>query len=737
MAYPGIPIPPRGFTDLKSAWDHPLAAPGDKHFCYMIGVCVDFLPITKSRGSDYTMKLTLHDPYWVDGIGMAFQLFVKKESHAPQVTNQGDVIIFHSAGTLYNPRMGKVALSNYSSTWSVLDYDSLRNSTADDFSDVVIHRSDRDGVKAPIPNVEEIKYAKAILELEDSSSWKGLQGQTSLETNNIMAANGGTPSMVRGKERSISSLTIPVDRDYYVDILAEVRRIYTTDMRMELSVTDYTDENPSLFDCKPESDENAHDPGDQFGYIASSHKAWPGPWGRRTFNITLWEPHRSYAVASVTHGSLIQFRNVHVKVDQQAKLEGIVHQDKLYPDKVLVSAHKPYEAETNEPLRDLLKRKKAYEDHCKRSGLRFVRDADPKKLPSHSKLDQANGRAISPQLEEAPRDAKAAKRNKRNKQKQKKKAASAAKNGLDDANERSAGLAEKAVSSLAANAHVRTVTSTQSLISISSILEPSTRQQKTMAGNIWIAPFVNQRYKSKVKVIDFYPNNLEDFAVRAKRKSEYAEAGIDSDDDEENEKADNTPHDHDESSSEDANSDGGNDSDAMAVDNEEGIPSNKKRRSKWEWRFALTITDPNTSPTNASDDKVIRLIVTGDGAEHLLRASACNLRKSPNALAQLREKLFILWGNLEELLTEQLSTSRSRAGSGDVNTDAADQDRDRRSALSLVQKHYKSQPFECFIEEYGVLKAKKTRIRNDGSIGNGDRMEDWERCFRICKTTIA
>jgi protection of telomeres protein 1 len=731
MAYPGIPTPPKGFADLKSVWDHPLTAPGDKHFCAMIGVCVDFLPVAKSRGTDWTMKLTLHDPYFIDGIGMAFQLFVKKESHAPTLMNQGDVVIFHNAGTLYNARLGKIATSNYSSTWSILEVESLRNSTAEDFSDVVIYRSDRDGVKAPIPNIEQIKYAKAILELEDATSWAGPQKQTSLETNNIMAAAGGTPNMARGKDRMISHLTVPIDRDYYVDVLAEVRRIYSTDMRMELSVTDYTDENRNLYDYKPENDNDGHDAGDKYGYIVNTHKAWPGPWGRRTLNVTLWEPHRSYAIANIVHGSLIQLRNVHVKQDPQgAKLEGIVHQDKLYPDKVLVSTHKPYEAETNEPLRELLKRKKAYEDHCKRSGLRFVRDADPKKLHSIPKSDQPNGRSTSPQPEEAPRDAKAAKRNKKNKQKQKKKAAAAAKDGGNDASERLAGVAEKAVSSLAANAHVRTVTSTQSLISVASILDPSTREQKTMAGNVWIAPFVNQRYKSKVKVIDFYPNNLEDFAVRLKGKSEYAEAGIGSADEDEEE--DEAPNGHDESSS-----DGDNDSDAMAVDDEENTSANKKRRSKWEWRFALTITDPNTNPTNARGDNAIHLIVTGDGAEHLLRASACNLRKSPQALAQLREKLFILWGNLEELLTEHLSTSRTRAGSGNADMDPADQDRDRQSALGLVQKHYKSQPFECFIEEYGVLKAKKLRMRADGSTGIGDRMEDWERCFRICKTTVA
>ena len=707
MAYGGRPpVVPRGFTDLQTAWNQPLAKPKDKFTCDMIGVCVDVLPLTKSKGTDWTMKVTLHDPYWASGPGMVFQLFFRDEALAVPI-HQGDVVIFRAAGTYFHEKLGKVAWSQFSSTLAVLEYQSLCDTEIEDFNKFKTHRSRKDGRLAPAPNVEQIKYAKDILALEDQSSWQTPAKATSLQINSIKAANGGTASVTPPKFKLISELATPSDKYTYVDMVVEVRRVYTTDLRMELSVTDYT-ENPVLYDYKPESENGTgYDHGDQYGYASSSHKSWPGPWGRRTFGVTLWEPHRSWAVTNIQHGSLINLRNVHIKLDSaDSKLEGVCHTDTRFPEKLLVSTMRPYEAEQNPQLRNLLSCKKTYEDACKSSGLRFIRDADPNKIQS----SKTNGTSGLPQLEEQPRNAKATK-NRRNKKKTRAKAAATtskktnAGGAVDSADATSKDTETQP--SLAPNAHVRIVQNNQSSIRISDILDPKTRLQTTFEGNTWTAPFVNRRYKSKVRVVDFFPDRLEDFVVRVKQ-SQYAAAGLGDDDDEEILDAS-------------GDSSDGNNSDAMSLDND-GDADNTKR-AKWEWRFALIVTDADqpSKTTSSTERPQMTLIVSGAAAEYLLRDSACNLRKKPGALNALREKMCVLWGDLEELKSEAWTAIEAN-GTEIYDEEAV------KSAMEKVQTQYRSKPFECFIEEYGVLKERGLQE---------NKAEDWERCFQMVRTTIA
>lgn len=89
-------------------------------------------------------------------------------------------------------------------------------------------------------------------------------------------------------------------------------------------------------------------------------------------------------------------------------------------------------------------------------------------------------------------------------------------------------------------------------------------------------PFVNARYRARVRVVDFKPDNLEDFAQPVGDPSY----------------------------------------DDLASDAEEdwdGIPKG------WEWAFCLLVEDAlSTSPEKTR----MRLIVANDGAEHLLKMDA-------------------------------------------------------------------------------------------------------------------
>lgn len=81
-----------------------------------------------------------------------------------------------------------------------------------------------------------------------------------------------------------------------------------------------------------------------------------------------------------------------------------------------------------------------------------------------------------------------------------------------------------------------------------------------------------------------------------------------------------------------------------------------------------------------------------------------SLRKNPQNLNMLKEKLFILWGNLEEL------KSASAAAPG--------------NEVSKTPKT-SSNSFECCIQEYGVLDGP-----DPGNIQN------WKRVHRMFGTTV-
>ena len=111
------------------------------------------------------------------------------------------------------------------------------------------------------------------------------------------------------------------------------------------------------------------------------------------------------------------------------------------------------------------------------------------------------------------------------------------------------------------------------------------------------------------------------------------------------------------------------------------------------------------------------------GPFHLTRLIYCSLHKCPETLAQLREKLFILWGNLEEMKEKRMQQSVSGEGQdiGDANKVS------KKDSLSSL-------PFACCIKEYGV-RCKHKSLPDGLGCRNPDCF-GWERRFAMFGTTI-
>lgn len=103
-----------------------------------------------------------------------------------------------------------------------------------------------------------------------------------------------------------------------------------------------------------------------------------------------------------------------------------------------------------------------------------------------------------------------------------------------------------------------------------------------------------------------------------------------------------------------------------------------------------------------------------------------SLRKAPKALAELREKLFLMWGDLEEQKGRR-STALQPIG---------------ENAGHLEKEEIpKSKAFHCCLKEYGVKKKihrsdEREDIGNEGSQAEVDNDWVWERRWRMFGTTI-
>ena len=118
--------------------------------------------------------------------------------------------------------------------------------------------------------------------------------------------------------------------------------------------------------------------------------------------------------------------------------------------------------------------------------------------------------------------------------------------------------------------------------------------------------------------------------------------------------------------------------------------------------------------------------------------SLSSLRKSPTSLAALREKLFLLWGNLEEQKPRNSSAPRQIDGN---------------SRSPNKKETRQNRPFQCCLKEYGVKKRIEQhveKVESDSGNEGGSESEGqsgqerinfksnwtWERRWRMFGCTI-
>lgn len=650
-----VPLP-ANFIYLQNA----LTAEKGKEQYNVIGVCVDFLPAVKSGGTDYTIKFTLHDQSWETGLGMVIRFFNKNVTVLPDIRDQGDVVILRNVKTFeFNGTI--TAVSNSASSWVVLPYAQLEQMNSSEDLKTHARRLPMDPSlhqhQGALPNPDELLYAKWIARQECASAWRPLPPATALQVSQIMSSSGGRPPPRQTKFRWIEELDLPDVRGHiFVDLLGEVRRKYSpNNSTVELYLTDYTS-HEGLYDYRYDDNSDSRD-GDPFGYIESTSAKWPGPWGRMTINVTLWDTQAEYATSNVNEGNFVYLRNVQIKMDKSgSRLEGQCRQDRAYPTKINIEIKRAREDKENGQLKELLSRKLKYEEKASAENLRFSRHAQTAlKRPREGGNEPAG-------------ESKNKKTRGRNRRKQKPKFES------QQGEENSAAVHDEVT--LKPNTNVRCNYPDVACKTIEDILDSGTLERKTANNKTFWLPFQNCTYKAKVRVVDFFPDNIADFAA-PRRITDYDILS-------------------------DVENDGSSDVEVMPADGDE---------VKWEWRFFLLVEDARSPSDDQEQRAQMELLVAENDGEFLLKMDACDLRDKENAqhLATLKEKLFLLWGDLQEK-KEESSTQDSLA----IKPNAC--------------------PFECLIKEYGVAARRTCEGQGEGEVAKDSLRYD--RMFRLFGTTI-
>ncbi|KAI4138163.1 MAG: hypothetical protein LQ341_004786, partial [Variospora aurantia] len=654
--------PPAGYVSVGSLSSHV------NHEVSIMGIVTDFQPPTKSKGKDWTCSLRLADSSTYDD-GIKVRLFRPMEVELPVIERNGDVVILERVKITSYSGM-TTGLSTYTTTWTLLPAPSIPETAP--VGTLSIKHS-RVSVKGSSPTQEQIRYAIALCNSRPREAY-----DSSLATNPTSSApkelsSSGTHSIPRTSSALITStssigrrdkfaLIKDVCVDAFYDLVGQVVKVYPGNGVTELYLTDYTS-NPSLYNYEWGREDHDGGVGDDdllYGTASDTRRKWPGPFGKYTLAVSLFPPHSYYAQRNVKENDFVFLRNTRIKYDRDrnGKIEGSLHTDKLYADRIDVTIVNDHD---DERVKDVLRRKLEY-------GKKFQRQQEDfnklNKLSSKGPPDQALA------LEELTRGQKRKqaevqklsktqlrKRKKQEREEARLKRLEEMKSDDEEEDKDSTdpfqvhikpanrtGNDEKSPSippTITLNKNIRSSNPNVLPRSLSSILSLDTHAFTTPSGTPLTLPFQNIKSRALVRVVDFFPDQLIDFAVPKHKKSEY-----------------------------DVLSDYSQES----SDDHQSLPSdtnseNDDTISNWEWRFALVLEDASPGRTER-----LSVYVSTTDAVFLTKLDPCNLRHRPQALAALRERLFLLWGDLEERKSGGLQ------GSGTA----------------------KGLPFECCIKEYGI-----------------------------------
>lgn len=621
---------PKGFIDLPAAYN---AADGT--LVNIIGVVVDLLPPRATQGTHHMFTFKLLDARLRDSVygssGLPVRFF-KDLRDMPRVQQHGDVVLLRNI-KIVSIQQQPMAVSNVQTETTVFS-----SAVIPEPAYQIAYQGSRrlEGIGKPIDvkrkSLEEEAYVihlkHEIAPTVASIASGGIPAVSFEKHVPPPSAPTGPATMRKRSGEDLPSIAAPkkarhstfgnkfklikeLQHRNFADICAQVVKIFPTQYGTDLYVTDYTENKEMFYYTPPEAENECERDGDTFGYNAPSKRAWPGPYGHLVLKIELKEPHAGYANKEVQEGDFVLLRNVRIKAT--IKLEGNMWPDTLNPDRVQIIKLKKQESPEMDAI---LERRARY--WAARKAKEPAQEGEKKKVTKTEKRKLKKQRAAE------------------------KAATAACRGGKSD---HSKAIIPTGLGKNELNPHIRCGHEEVPISTIKYVLDPENERHLTTKQNV-VVPFVCARYRARVRVVDFSPRQLEDFAIPE------------------------LPDDGDRSEN--------------SVDMDWGLSP------KYEWSFSLLLEDATTARTQKgtrNSEDLIWANLSHREAQCLFGNDVddpADLNNDPRLLAKLREKMCILWGNLEEKGPDE--------------------------AISNVS-------FECCLMEYGVEMDEDDPDRSEESFG--------------------
>lgn len=355
---------PAGLMDLNTAMSRPSTEVD------VMGVVTDLLPPRRSNGTDWMCTFSIKDLLYFgtypDGLKVRF--FRPMESEMPAIRGTGDVVFLKNLRISIWSGM-TIGISNLRTSWVVFPAASIPAKAP--MSPLQLKHVKEP--RASAPTFPEMMYAINLCNSQDRSTFtEPLHTPAASPLAPSPIGNSTTARPWKDKFALIKDLEVTT----YRDLVGQVVKIYPHNDRLELYLTDYTSNNLLWnYEWGQNDGDDYGREGDTYGYLpsTSSNKKWPGPFGKMTMTVTLWPPHSYYGRQNLKENDFVYIHNVHIKWSKDAKIEGVLHSDSRYPDKVDVTILK--NNNDDDRVKDVLRRKRDYTNKFQKSSAQLVAEA--------------------------------------------------------------------------------------------------------------------------------------------------------------------------------------------------------------------------------------------------------------------------------------------------------------------------------------------------------------------------
>ncbi|KLO79953.1 uncharacterized protein LW93_7398 [Fusarium fujikuroi] len=654
-----------GYVAIRDILDGKIA---NKALVNVYGLVSGFREAMQTKGKDYKCQVRLFDSSVDDDSLIVFDIFRPKED-LPN-PGLGDVMLIRQAKVQSFGSGGPSLLSTYNTKISQYKASKIPRSP----SEASCALCPPSSLKDTAPGNKENAFVSAMYHSIDKSR---LPSEETFETMVVASRN------VKDKFKLLQD----IQEGCFCDIVAQVvRPPHDGGDKMTLWVSDYT-ENPLFHNFSVGFDESSIGrDGDPFGYTdkyttAANPPGWPGPFGKRCIQITCWEPHVT-ALRDQDMGTLawVLVKNLQIKLGHSgANLEGFLREDRdPYGPKISIRmvGSNPDSENFDPRAKEGLQRKRQYER---------LRKGQAREIKEALRAGQKRKHGVESKSESKKGNSKSRRNEKRSKSKA---------NKQGEAREPTE---QDVVPFMDLSSRVKCENEDKPASPIAEITK-LVRHETTVDDDLvkLPLPFVNLNYRANVRVVDFSPSNLADFAY-PKKESEY----------------------------EDLSDDGEESPSNSETEAEDEQPIQRtlddfSRARNWEWRFFLELEDAVV----AENHKKQRLWVAVDNqsAQLLTGLDACNLRRDKQALVKLRDKMFTLWGNLEE----KKAAAQEAARKGKPPDDSDDDDQQQPEPKNSGKTQLTNRAFPCCIKQYGIKVTEPEP--SQANAGNGKR---WQRMFQL------